>query len=76
MNRNHIHFAPGLPKEGNVISGMRRTCQIYIFIDLNSALSSGLKFYKSSNEVILSPGDDNGFISTKHFLKVVNATTG
>lgn len=76
MYRNHIHFAPGLPKDNNVISGMRSNCEIYIYIDVNSALASGLKFYKSSNNVILSPGNSQGFIEVKYFYKVIDARTG
>jgi len=30
MKRNHIHFAPGMPKDNGVISGMRGSCDIYI----------------------------------------------
>lgn len=30
MARNHIHFAPGMPKEEGVISGMRGSCDMYI----------------------------------------------
>ena len=38
MNRTHIHFAPGLPKESGVISGMRASAQVYIYIDMEKAL--------------------------------------
>lgn len=31
MNRQHIHFAPGLPKEVGVTSGMRGDCQVLIY---------------------------------------------
>jgi 2'-phosphotransferase len=34
MARNHIHFAPGLPKEEGVVSGMRGNCDVIIQIDL------------------------------------------
>lgn len=37
MTRNHIHFAVGLPNEGHVISGMRNTSQVYIYIDVAKA---------------------------------------
>jgi 2'-phosphotransferase len=30
MGRNHIHFAPGMPKEEGVISGMRGSCDIIV----------------------------------------------
>lgn len=38
MNRTHIHFAPGLPGDSAVISGMRTSCQLYIWINLPKAL--------------------------------------
>ncbi|XP_060554807.1 uncharacterized protein LOC132715759 [Ruditapes philippinarum] len=38
MNRNHIHFAAGVPGENGVISGMRKTCEVMIHIDLEKAL--------------------------------------
>lgn len=39
MHRRHIHFSPGLPGDDGVISGMRSSCQIYIYIDLAKALA-------------------------------------
>ncbi|VEN42441.1 unnamed protein product [Callosobruchus maculatus] len=72
MSRNHIHFATGLPNDKTVISGIRRSAEVFIYIDLTKALSDGIKFYKSLNNVILSPGDENGFIKPKYFLKVVD----
>ena len=30
MSRIHIHFAPGMPKEEGVVSGMRGTCDVII----------------------------------------------
>ncbi|XP_056020547.1 uncharacterized protein LOC125649502 isoform X2 [Ostrea edulis] len=62
MKRNHIHFAAGEPGENGVISGMRTSCEIIIMIDVEKALNSGLKFFRSANNVILSPGDEHGFI--------------
>lgn len=77
MNRVHIHFTTALPigKE-HVISGMRNNCGIYIYIDFPKAFESGLQFFISSNKVILSPGNDNGIIEPKYFLKIIDAKTG
>lgn len=72
MSRNHIHFATGLPTDRAVISGMRKNCQIYIYINLALALQEGILFYKSTNDVILSPGNQDGVLSPKYFLKVFN----
>lgn len=70
MKRNHIHFATGRPTDRNVISGVRNNAQIFIYINLWLAISEGLKFYRSINNVILSTGDENGIIKPKYFFKV------
>lgn len=71
MSRNHIHFAPGYPGENQVISGMRSSCDLYIEIDLKKAMENGMKFYLSSNNVILTSGFD-GVIPTKYFTRVID----
>lgn len=76
MNRLHIHFARGLPNDNRVISGMRKSVQIYIYIDLRKAVNDGIPFYVSANNVILSPGNANGIIESKYFLKVIDSRTG
>lgn len=70
MGRQHIHFAAGLPGAGGVISGMRASCQVQIYIDLERALSDGIPFFKSENGVILSPGDKSGCIPPAYFKQV------
>ncbi|CAG2055343.1 unnamed protein product [Timema podura] len=74
MNRLHIHFSPGEPGDSQVISGMRQSCQIYIYIDVRKALADGLKFYKSKNNVILSPGNERGYIRPQYFSQVVQVS--
>jgi len=69
MSRNHIHFAPGLPKEEGVISGMRGSCDIIVQIDMEAAIKDGIPFYISSNNVILTEGVD-GLLAAKYFKKV------
>ena len=75
MKRNHIHFAAGEPGSEGVISGMRSSAQVYIYIDVHSAMKDGLKFFRSSNNVILSPGNDQGVIPPKYFKQVKNVKT-
>lgn len=70
MSRNHIHFATGLPFDKEVISGIRRNVEVFIYIDVPKALAAGIKFYQSTNGVVLSPGDANGVIKPDYFLKV------
>nr|XP_033809908.1 tRNA 2'-phosphotransferase 1 isoform X1 [Geotrypetes seraphini] len=71
MSRMHIHLAPGLPTEHEVISGMRKDCDLAIFINLQKAVSDGMKFFWSSNRVILTPGDKEGLLPVKYFQKVL-----
>ena len=76
MSRQHIHFANGIPGESEVISGMRKSCQVIIHLDLIKAIESGLTFYLSKNNVILSEGNSTGNISSELFAKVINRGTG
>jgi len=72
MTRNHIHFAQGIAGQ-DVISGMRTSSQILIYIDVQKALDSGLKFFVSTNGVVLSEGDVDGFIAPEYFRRVERA---
>ena len=79
MTRNHVHFAAGLPDDpGGVISGMRGNCEVAVYVDVAKAMAPphGLKFYRSANDVILCPGDGDGFVSSQCFCKVVDLNTG
>lgn len=83
MDRNHIHFAPGLPAgfksivdldinnvEAPVISGMRKYSTILIFIDVLKAMEAGFKFWRSDNGVILNDGGEKGLLPLKFFKRV------
>ncbi|KAF2455844.1 phosphotransferase KptA/Tpt1 [Lineolata rhizophorae] len=86
MGRNHVHFAAGLPAgfapleplpatrelmdAPPVISGMRSTSSVLIFIDLPKALAAGVDFWRSSNGVILSAGNADGVVPLDVFLRV------
>ncbi|KAF2433187.1 phosphotransferase KptA/Tpt1 [Tothia fuscella] len=59
-----------------VVSGMRHTSSILIFIDLRKALEAGFKFWKSANGVILSEGDEKGIIPIEFFLRVEERKKG
>ena len=49
-------MAIGLPEDGNVKSGIRNTSKILIYVDLPRAIGAGIPFFRSENNVILSPG--------------------
>ncbi|KIY52983.1 hypothetical protein FISHEDRAFT_34389 [Fistulina hepatica ATCC 64428] len=69
MGRNHIHIAQGLAGDG-VVSGMRNSSQVFIYIDVQKAIDAGIKFFLSDNGVILTEGDERGVLSTSFFTKV------
>ena len=73
MKRNHIHIAQGVPGDNGVISGMRNSSQVFIFIDIQKAIDAGIKFYSSENGVILTEGNEAGFLKPEFFLKVQDA---
>ncbi|KAF8449331.1 KptA family-domain-containing protein [Boletus edulis BED1] len=71
MKRNHIHLAQDVPGSG-VISGMRNSSQILIFVDVQKALDAGIRFCLSANGVVLTEGNGDGFLSPEFFLRVEN----
>jgi 2'-phosphotransferase len=87
MGRNHIHFASGLPSgfksivdldatsvAAPVVSGMRSSSTVLVFVEVAKAMEAGLKFWRSDNGVILSEGDENGVVSIKFFKRVEDRT--
>ncbi|KAN0121143.1 Phosphotransferase KptA/Tpt1 [Russula decolorans] len=73
--RNHIHLAQGVPEDG-VISGMRESAQVLIYIDMQKALEAGIIFFLSENGVVLTEGDVRGFLSPEYFLRVEDRKGG
>lgn len=85
MTRNHIHFASGLPagfkplesSSGDgasdaapVISGMRMSSTVLIYIDIAAALDAGIPFFVSENGVILTEGNEKGVLPYEFFSRV------
>jgi 2'-phosphotransferase len=52
---------------------MRSSSQIFIYINIQAALSTGIQFFFSDNGVVLTAGDDKGFLKPEFFLRVENA---
>lgn len=69
MKRNHVHLAQGVPGSG-VLSGMRNSSQVLVFIDVQKAIDAGIKFYLSKNGVVLTEGDAKGFLGPQFFQRV------
>ena len=55
-SRNEVHFAIGLMGDARVKSGMRNDCDLFVYLDGPRAVARGVKLFRSSNDVILSPG--------------------
>lgn len=84
MGRNHIHFASGLPAgfasiDGSngpetvaapVISGMRNSSTVLVYMDVGRAMEAGIKFWLSDNGVILSEGNAEGVLPVEFFQRV------
>lgn len=68
--RNHIHLAQGIPDDDGVISGMRKFSQVLIYINVQKALDAGITFFLSENGVVLTEGDERGFLAPEYFLRV------
>lgn len=72
MTRTHIHLATGLPNDDGVISGMRRTATVYVYVDAEACTRDGIEFYISDNGVILTEGVD-GCLPAEYFLRVTDS---
>ncbi|KAG8923431.1 hypothetical protein FRC01_012767 [Tulasnella sp. 417] len=76
MARNHIHMAKGLSDDQTVISGMRKNSTVFIYVNAEAAMAEGILFSTSANGVILSPGNDKGFIPPHLFQRVIGRISG
>lgn len=89
MGRNHVHFASGLPagfsslsefdpdKESvqvPVISGMRKSSTVLIFLDMRRAIDAGITFWRSDNGVFLTEGNEEGIVPLELFRRVEDRT--
>lgn len=79
MARNHIHLATDAPEnDKRVISGMRESCELVLWIDIVSAMKlGGLTFYRSANGVILTPGlGEDGLLPLRFVSRCVDRQSG
>jgi 2'-phosphotransferase len=70
ISRMHIHCAISEPEDKQIISGMRTSAKVLIYIDMKKAMDDGIKFYLSKNKVILTKGY-NGVLEPKYFKEVI-----
>ncbi|KAF1979333.1 hypothetical protein BU23DRAFT_549336 [Bimuria novae-zelandiae CBS 107.79] len=55
-----------------VISGMRKSAIVLVYVDIQAAMQAGIKFFVSENEVILTEGNEQGFLPYEFFKRVEN----
>lgn len=70
MGRNHIHFTSNA--EWSRL-GIRKNCNVLIFLDTEKCQAAGFTFYRSENGVILCGGDADGYIGSEFFQSVQDA---
>lgn len=74
MSRNHIHLAKGKFGQKGVVSGMRKSANRLIFVDVRRAIADGFQFALSSNGVVLTPGKgQEGVLPVEYFTRVEDA---
>ncbi|KAI9151193.1 tRNA 2'-phosphotransferase [Blastocladiella emersonii ATCC 22665] len=71
MRRHHVHCAKGLPGADGVVSGMRRSSEVHVYVDVARAVRDGMSWFESANGVVLSAGFD-GVIPPKYFARVTD----
>lgn len=75
MARSHIHLARDMPGASGVVSGMRSSCKVLIWVDVHAAIRDGITFYESANGVILTEGI-GGLLAPTYFTEVIDRATG
>jgi 2'-phosphotransferase len=79
MKRNHIHFAVGLSTEGGVVSGIRQSAEVFIYLNVHKAMQgaiTALKFMKVIHSQSLADGmvlfrSQNNVILTQGFQGLI-----
>jgi hypothetical protein len=65
-------MAKGYPGDKRVISGIRDNCQAFIDLNLGKLMADKYVVHESVNGVILTSGNETGFISPHYFRRIIN----
>jgi len=80
QGKQYLHFQAGRlgSSTKELVQNFRHNCEVLVYIDLAKALQFGINFWRSSNNVIITQGDNKNRISARFFLKAVHIspTTG
>lgn len=72
MARNHVHLTPALPGDESIISGMRQSADVIVVVDMRAAMQDGIPFFRSGNNVLLTPGiGDTGIIPPAYLVDFI-----
>jgi 2'-phosphotransferase len=64
-------------EERKVISGMRSSASVFVWVDVRRSIEEGgLKWWRSANGVVLTEGDERGFVRLKWIKRVVQEGKG
>jgi len=64
-------------EERKVISGMRSSASVFVWVDVRRSVEEGgLKWWRSANGVVLTEGDERGFVRLKWIKRVVQEGKG
>jgi 2'-phosphotransferase len=55
---------------------MRNSAQVLIYIDVQKTIDAGITLSLSENGVVLTEGDERGFLSPEFFLRVEDRQRG
>jgi 2'-phosphotransferase len=75
MTRQHIHLAPALLLDEHRITP-RANSTLLIYLDLDKLVQGGIPVFTSLNGVVLTPGDDKGFVDKEYWKKAERVTKG
>lgn len=67
MGRNHIHFTSNAPWSK---LGIRKNCNVLIYINTQRCMDDGLQFFRSENGVILCLGNEDGYLGSEYFQNI------
>jgi 2'-phosphotransferase len=70
LNSKDLSATPEEKEAPPVISGMRKSSTVLIYIDISAAMAAGIKFYLSDNGVVLSEGNEKGVLASEFFKRV------
>lgn len=66
MGRQHIHFVEAMPPFKTVISGMRSSCQVAVYVDIKKALKGNSRFVVVVVVIVLPKNKETDYYKIKY----------